>query len=317
MPRTAQAGSASRKRVLITRRLLPGAAAYLRARGFEVEQGVEGPMPRRTLLRRAALADGLLSMLSDRVDAELLEACPRLKAVANYAVGYDNFDLAAADARGVLLTNTPEVLTDATAELAWALILACARRIPEGDRLTRSGRFRGWDPLLLLGTQLRGKRLLVVGPGRIGRAVAGIARGFGMRVTLAGRGRLPLEAADVVSLNVPLSPSTRHLIGRRELRRMKPTAILVNTARGPVVDEAALVEALRGRRILAAGLDVYEREPGLARGLARLPNAVLLPHLGSATLEARSAMGLRAARNLARALSGKRPRDLVNRPGRC
>ncbi len=273
-------------------------------------------MPRRELLRRARGMDGLLCMLSDRVDAELLDACPRLRVVANYAVGFDNLDLAAASARGVALTNTPEVLTGATAELAWALLLACARRVLEGDRLVRAGAFRGWDPLLLLGSGLEGKTLGIVGPGRIGRTVARIGRGFGMRILRAGRGdprglaRL-LKASDVVSLHVPLTPATRHLIGKRELGRMKPGAILVNTARGPVVDEKALVEALRSGRLGAAGLDVFEFEPRLVRGLVRLPNAVLLPHLGSATREARRAMAVRAAENLIAGLSGRRPKDLL------
>ncbi len=276
-------------------------------------------MSRRDLLRRARGVDGLLTMLSDRVDAELLDACPRLKVVANYAVGFDNLDLPAASARGVLMTNTPEVLTEATAELAWALILACARRVLEGDRLVRAGRFQGWDPLLLLGDSLGGKTLGILGPGRIGRAVACIGRGFGMKILTAGRGDLKaldrlIRASDVLSLHVPLTEATRHLLGLRELARMKPGAILVNTARGPVVDEEALVGALRSGRLAAAGLDVYEREPRLARGLAGLRNVVLLPHLGSATVEARRAMALRAAGNLISALSGLRPKDLLPSP---
>ena len=256
-------------------------------------------------------------MLSDRIDAAFLDACPRLRVVANYAVGFDNIDLKAASARGVMVTNTPDVLTRATAELTWALILACARRVPEGDRLTRAGKFRGWDPLLLLGRELGGRTLGIVGAGRIGRAVARIGEGVGMRVRVATRSTRPsafrkfLAEADVVSLHVPLTPATRHLIARDALACMKPTAILVNTSRGPVVDEGALVEALRRRRIAAAGLDVYEREPRLARGLSCLPNVVLLPHLGSATRAARAAMAFRAARNVVDALAGRRPKDLL------
>ena len=315
VPRTRQVHVASRNsaRILITRRILPEARFLLEGEGFRVEEGGRVPMPREVLIRRASRCEGLLSMLSDRVDAAFLDACPRLRAVANYAVGFDNIDLRAARARGVQVTNTPGVLTRATAELAWTLILACARRVLQGDRMLRSGRFRGWDPLLLLGSELGGKTLLVVGPGRIGKAVGRIGLGFGMRVLYAGRGELEalLPRADVLSLHVPLTPATRHLIGRAALSAMKAGAILVNTARGPVVDEGAMVEALREGRLAAAGLDVYEREPRLASGLARLPNVVLLPHLGSATREARAAMARRAALNLSAALSVRRPPDLL------
>ena len=304
-------------RVLITRRILPEAGRALETAGIRVAQGGTAPMDAGRLRKRAAGAAALLSMLSDRIDAAFLDACPDLRIVANHAVGFDNVDLKAAAARGVMVTNTPDVLTRATAELAWALILACARRVGEGDRLVRSGGFRGWDPLLLIGQELGGKTLGIVGAGRIGRAVARIGVGFGMRVRTATRATRPaafrrfLAGADVVSVHVPLTVATRHLIGRDALARMKHTAILVNTSRGPVVDEEALVEALRRRRIAAAGLDVYEREPRLARGLAGLPNAVLLPHLGSATREARAGMALRAARNIVDGLAGRRPRDLL------
>ena len=307
MPRTHGKRPASKLVVLISRRIVPGARRALEAAGIRVLEGGD-------LRRRAARADGLLCMLSDRIDGPFLDACPRLRAVANYAVGHDNIDLKAAAARGVRVTNTPGVLTRSTAELAWTLILACARRVIEGDRMTRSGGFRGWDPLLLLGMELKGRTLGIVGPGRIGAETARIGRAFGMRVVTTGRGgglsRL-LGISDVVSLHVPLTPATRHLIDRSALARMKPGAILVNTARGPVIDEQALVRALRTGRIAAAGLDVYEREPALARGLARLPNVVLLPHLGSATREAREAMALRAAANLIAALEGRRPKDLL------
>jgi glyoxylate reductase len=307
----------SRFKVLITRRILPEAGRVLEAAGIRVAQGGAAPMDRGTLRRRAAGADALLSMLSDPIDAAFLDACPALRIVANHAVGFDNIDLKAAASRGVMVTHTPYVLTRATAELTWALILACARRLPEGDRLTRSGGFRGWDPLLLLGQELGGKTLGILGAGRIGRTVARIGFGFGMRVRYATRATRPaafgrfLAEADVVSVHVPLTPATRHLIARDALARMKPTAILVNTSRGPVVDEDALVEALRRHQIASAGLDVYEREPRLARGLSRLPNAVLLPHLGSATREARRAMALRAARNIIQGLTGQRPGDLL------
>lgn len=285
--------------------------------GFRVKVGGGGPMPRAALLRRARDVDGVLAMLSDRIDEAFLAACPRVRVVANYAVGHDNIDLEAARRHGVLVTNTPDVLTGATAELAWALILACARRVIEADAYTRRGRFRGWGPLLLLGRELSGKTLGIVGAGRIGRAVGRIGRAFGMKVVYAAwRGKgMPLDrllrSADVVSVHVPLTAATRGLLDARRLALLKPTAIVVNTARGPVVDEGALVDLLRRGRIASAGLDVYAREPALHPGLKRLDRVVLLPHIGSATVEARAAMAVRAAANLVAGLRGRKPRDLL------
>jgi glyoxylate reductase len=268
--------------------------------------------------------EGILCTITDRIDRSLLETYPALRVVSSFGVGLDHIDIPAATARGVIICHTPGVLTEATADLAFGLCLDAARRITEGDRLVRAGRFRGWGPDFMLGREVWGSTLGIVGLGRIGRAVARRARGFGMKVIYASRRRAPrgveralgaqrvslstlLRRADIVSLHVPLGPNTRHLIGTRELARMKPTAILVNTARGPVVDEAALVRALRAGRIAGAGLDVYEREPRLARGLARLANVVLAPHLGSATVSTRAAMGRLAVENLLRALAGRRP----------
>ena len=287
------------------------------------------PMGRADLLEAVAGADGFLSMITDAVDAELLDAAPRLRVVSNLAVGYNNIDVAAATARGIVVTNTPGILTEATAELAFALILAAARRVVDLDRRTRAGEWTCWAPLLFLSREVSGKTLGVVGLGRIGRAVARRARAFGMRVLYHSRSRLEAEeerdlgveyaekdellaTADFVSLHVPLSAETRHLIGRRELGLMKPTAYLINTSRGPVVDEAALVEALKARRIEGAGLDVYESEPMLTPGLAALDNAVLLPHVGSATVETRTKMARMAAENLLSALRGERPAHVVN-----
>lgn len=287
------------------------------------------PMGRADLLEAVAGADGFLSMITDAVDAELMDAAPRLRVVSNMAVGYNNIDVAAATARGIVVTNTPGILTEATAELAFALILAAARRVVDLDRRTRAGEWTCWAPLLFLSREVSGKTLGVVGLGRIGRAVARRARAFGMRVLYHSRSRLEaaeerdlgveyaekdelLATADFVSLHVPLSAETRHLIGRRELDLMKPTAYLINTSRGPVVDEAALVEALKARRIEGAGLDVYESEPMLTPGLAALDNAVLLPHVGSATVETRAKMARMAAENLLSALRGERPAHVVN-----
>ena len=302
----------------------------LLAQEYDVRANREDrPMGRADLLEAVAGADGFLSMITDAVDAELLDAAPRLRVVSNMAVGYNNIDVAAATARGIVVTNTPGILTEATAELAFALILAAARRVVDLDRRTRAGEWTCWAPLLFLSREVSGKTLGVVGLGRIGRAVARRARAFGMRVLYHSRSRLEAEeerdlgveyaekdellaTADFVSLHVPLSAETRHLIGRRELDLMKPTAYLINTSRGPVVDEAALVEALKARRIEGAGLDVYENEPMLAPGLAALDNAVLLPHVGSATVETRTKMARMAAENLLSALRGERPAHVVN-----
>ncbi|HNQ01655.1 MAG TPA: D-glycerate dehydrogenase [Syntrophales bacterium] len=302
----------------------------LLAQEYDVRANREDrPMGRADLLEAVAGADGFLSMITDAVDAELLDAAPRLRVVSNMAVGYNNIDVAAATARGIVVTNTPGILTEATAELAFALILAAARRVVDLDRRTRAGEWTCWAPLLFLSREVSGKTLGVVGLGRIGRAVARRARAFGMRVLYHSRSRLEAEeerdlgveyaekdellaTADFVSLHVPLSAETRHLIGRRELDLMKPTAYLINTSRGPVVDEAALVEALKARRIEGAGLDVYENEPMLTPGLAALDNAVLLPHVGSATVETRTKMARMAAENLLSALRGERPAHVVN-----
>ena len=249
--------------------------------------------------------------------------------IANMGVGYNHIDIAAATRRGIPVSNTPGVLTDATADLAFTLILAVARRVVEGDRRVREGKFKLWAPFLFLGREVSGKTLGIVGFGRIGRAVARRAAGFGMRVLYHNRSRLTpaeerespaeyadlntlLAQADFVSLHVPLSGETRHLIGAAELSRMKPTAYLINTARGPVVDEVALLATLQRGMIAGAGLDVYENEPALTPGLADLPNVVLLPHVGSATLETRTAMAAMAARNLIAGLDGQRPPNLVN-----
>lgn len=269
------------------------------------------------LVQAARRSDALVTLLTDRVDRSVLEAGKKLRIVANVAVGVDNIDVAAATRRGILVTNTPGVLTEATADLAWALILAAARRVVEGDAIVRAGRFRGWDFDLLRGMELRGKTLGIVGAGRIGRAVARRALGFDMKVISHSRSegaslQSLLKSADVVSLHVPLTASTRHLIGAAELKLMKPTAILINTARGPIVHEGALVDALRRGRIAGAGLDVYEREPAVPAVLRRMTNVVLLPHLGSATVETRRRMLDMAVANVKAALAGRRPPNLVN-----
>jgi len=315
-------------KVLVTGRLPEEVMAVIR-KEHHVEAHVEDrPMERQGLLDLVGDRDGLLCMITDRIDEEVLDRTMHLKMIANLAVGYDNIDVAAATVRGILVSNTPGVLTDATADITFALIFATARRVVEGDRRTRAGEFRFWAPLHFLGREVSGKTLGIIGLGRIGRAVARRAKGFDMQVLYHSRQRLKvseenelgvsyadfnglLEQSDFVSLHVPMTHETRHLIGLRELGAMKPSAYLINTSRGPVVDEQALLEVLRERRIGGAGLDVYENEPALTPGLAELKNVVLLPHVGSATIETRTRMGLKAAENLLAGLSGKGPRIVL------
>jgi glyoxylate reductase len=305
--------------------LPPRAMALLRARVDLTCNPHDRALTRDELIRMVAGQHGVIAMLTDRIDAEVLDAAPDLKVVANYAVGYNNIDVAAATARGVTVTNTPGVLTDATADLTWALILGVTRRLGEGDRVVRAGRWTGWSPTQLLGMELRDAVLGIVGMGRIGRAVASRARAFGMRVIYSARRPTPdadpdwtavalndlLTTADVISLHVPLTDTTRHLVGAEQLAAMKPSAYLVNTARGPVVDESALVEALRCGRIAGAGLDVYEREPEIHAGLSACENALLLPHLGSATTATRERMGSMAVENVIAVLEGRQPPNPV------
>ena len=264
-------------------------------------------------------ADALICLLVDRIDAAVLARAPKLRVVANCAVGYDNVDVAACTAAGVAVTNTPDVLTEATAELAFALILAAARRLPEGEGLIRGGAWPGWRLDQLLGIELHGKTLGVVGLGRIGRAVVARAEAFGMRAIWAdphAPGAVSIDTlfatADVVSLHCPLTPETRSLVNAARLATMKRSAILVNTSRGGCVDEAALIDALRGGRIFAAALDVYAREPEIDRRLVDCPRLILAPHIGSATTETRTKMAELCVAGVIDVLSGRRPRHLVN-----
>ena len=280
-------------------------------------------------LRQAAVsATGMLTQLMDGIDDTVLSA-PGLKIVSNIAVGYDNIDVAAATKRGVMVTNTPGVLDDTTADFAFTLLMAAARRLGEADRFVRGGQFKGWAIDMLLGHDIFGATLGIVGFGRIGRGVARRARGFDMRVLYYDEQPAPaeverdlgvtrvdfetlLEEADFVSLHVPLTPGTRHLISTPQLERMKPTAVLVNSSRGPVVDEAALAAALKAGKVFAAGLDVYEKEPAVNSELLKLENVVLAPHIASASVKTRSRMCELAARNLLAGIAGERPPNLVN-----
>jgi glyoxylate reductase len=267
------------------------------------------PPPRRALLSHVADAEGLLSLLVDQVDAELIDAAPKLRAVANYAIGFDNIDVEAAARRGIQVGNTPDVLTDATADLAWALMLAVARRIVEAHQDAVGGRWHTWEPLGWVGVDVHGATLAVVGAGRIGRAVARRASGFDMEVVMVDLGddlHGALERADFVSVHTPLTPETEHLIDADALARMKPTAILVNTARGPIVDQDALAAALHEGRLAGAGLDVTVPEPlPPDHPLYRAPNLLIVPHIGSATATARAAMADRAVDNLLAALDDR------------
>lgn len=315
-------------KVLVTHRILPQALAYLED-GADIEIGTEGQfLEKEEIIEKIADKEGLLSLLTDTIDKDVLDAAPRLRIVANCAVGYNNIDVGLAASRGILVTNTPGVLTEATAELAWALILAVARRIPRADAFVREGRFRGWSIDLFLGKSLSGKTLGIIGMGRIGRAVARRGRGFGMEIAYSDPKRLPPEdeaacgaiylplddllcRSDIVSIHASLDAGSRNLISREKLRMMKTDAILVNVARGPIVDEAALAEALEKGRLWGAGLDVYEREPVIDERLMGLDNVVLLPHLGSATVETRLEMSMMAARNLVQGLRGEKPDNLI------
>ena len=318
-------------RVVVTRQIPQDGIALLET-FFDVDaNGDDRPYTPDELARRAADADAMVALLTDRIDETLLSRCPRLRVVANVAVGYDNVDLAAAKRHQVAITNTPGVLTDATADFAFTLLLAAARRVAEADRYVRAGRFKGWLVMGFLGGDLNGRTLGVAGFGRIGQAVARRARGFGLNVIYQDEYPAPaaieaelgarrvdketlLRESDYLSLHVPLMESTRHYIGEPELRTMKRTAYLVNTARGPVVDEKALARALRAGEIAGAGLDVFEREPDVEPELLELDNVTLAPHIASATVETRTKMALMAAENAIAAVSGRTPPNLVTAP---
>ncbi len=316
--------------VLVTRRLPQPALDRLAAEAAVTLHEPDRPMTRVELLAGVRGIDALLCLLTDRIDAEVLDAAgPQLKVVANYAVGYNNVDVAAATARKIPVTNTPGVLTDATADLAMGLILDSVRRLTESDRVMRAGKFPGWSPLYMLSGDVTGATLGLYGMGRIGQAVARRAKGFDMKILYHQRHRLEpaveaglgatfvsfdalLAGSDVLSIHCPLTPETTHRFTLTEFRAMKRTAHLINTSRGPVVKEADLVVALREGLIAGAGLDVYEDEPRMAPGLAECPTAVLVPHLGSATLTVRTRMGMIAVENVLAALAGRPPPNRVN-----
>jgi len=317
------------KKVYVTRPVPEIGPKMLLEAGLEVDGSSEDRvLSREEIVENIKGCDAVFCLLTDRFDAEVMDAAPGLEIIGNMAVGYDNIDTAAATERAIVVTNTPGVLTDATADLAWALLMSITRRTVEGDRWMRAGTWSGWGPMQLLGGDMAGKTIGIVGAGRIGCAVARRSAGWKMKVLYnnpsprpkleeaLGASKVDLESllrdSDFVSIHTPLKPETEHLIGEKELSLMKPSAYLINTSRGPVVDEAALVEALKEKRIAGAGLDVYEEEPKVHPGLIELDNVVLLPHLGSASIGTRSRMSQMVAENILAAFAGQVPPNCVN-----
>lgn len=315
------------EKVLVTREIPEAGLRPLE--GFDVTVLSEGPPERDELLEAARGIDGVLCTLTESMDVEFMDAAgDALKVIANMAVGFDNVDIEAANERGIVVTNTPEVLNETTADTAFMLMLAAARRLGEGERIVRAGRWEAWGPKMLLGPDVWGKRLGIVGFGRIGQAVARRAKGFGMEIFYTGRSRKEeaerelearyveldelLETCDFLSIHTPLTEETAHLIGAEELEKMKPESVLVNTSRGPLVDEAALADALENKRIFAAGLDVYEEEPKVHPKLLELENVVLAPHIGSASIETRNKMAATAGDDLRAVLRDEQPKNPVN-----
>ena len=316
-------------KVLVTHRLLHEAIAYLKEH-VDLEVGTQKAfLTKEELIEKVKDKEGILSLLTAPIDKDVMDATPTLKIIANCAVGYDNIDIEYARRKGIMVTNTPGVLTETTADLSWALILAVARKIPQADVFARAKNYLGWELDLFLGKEITGKCLGIIGMGRIGKAMAQRAMGFQMKIIYTDPKELPeeekqkynascvpldelLRTADIVTLHTTLNPQTHHLISRGQLRLMKQDAILVNVSRGPVVTEMALAEALEEGQIWAAGLDVYERETEIEERLLSLDNVVLLPHIGSATYETRLKMAMMAAKNLIQGLSGQKPDNLVS-----
>ena len=310
-------------KVFITRLIPSIGIELLKKKGFEVSvYKKDNPIPRKELLRQVRDCDALIPLLSDKIDKELIDQMKRCKVIANYAVGFNNIDVDYAKSKGIIVTNTPDVLTDSTADLTMALVLACARRITEAEKFIRDKKFVGWKPQLLLGMELRNKYFGILGAGRIGTEVAKRARAFGCKIlyysnstnkfleTKLNAKKLSLSSilkkSDILSIHLPLNTKTYHLLNEKNLILLKKSAILINTARGEIVDEKILFSMLKHKKIFAAGLDVYEDEPNIKKELYNLNNVILLPHIGSATIEARNNMSLLAAKNVIVVLTGKR-----------
>jgi len=315
-------------KIFVTRKI-PEPGLDLLRKEYELEVYKYDRVPtKEEIIKGLKGKDGLLCLLTDPIDREVISSEPKLKMIASYAVGYNNIDIQAATKRGIPVSNTPDVLTDTTAEMTWALLFSVARRIIEGDRFTRAGKFTGWAPMLMLGQDISNKTLGIIGAGRIGTAFALKSKGFNMKVLYVderqntilerelGAKKVSfddiLKKSDYISVHVPLIPSTHHLIGEKELQLMKKNAVLINTSRGPVIDEKALVKALKEKRIFGAGLDVYEHEPMIEKELLELDNVVLQPHSASATTETRTKMAIMAAENMMAGLSGKIPPNCIN-----
>ncbi len=324
-PITVPNPNAHKAKILLTR-MIPENAVDKLKNHFEVHaSSANRYLSKAELIAEIADKDALLCLLGDKVDSEVIDAAKKLKVISNYAVGFNNIDIDYAKEKGIAVCNTPGVLTQSTADLAWALIMATARRIPEGERLVREGRFLGWEPLMLLGQDIHDRNLGILGMGRIGQAVARRALGFGMKILYTNRSTLDLDFpaervdlktllkdSDILSLHAPLTDETHHILGEDELKLMKKTAILINTARGALVDEMALIKALKAKQIFAAGFDVYEHEPEIPQELLDLENVVLLPHIGSASLATRAAMGDLAAENAIAVVRGREAPARVN-----
>lgn len=314
--------------VFVTRKIPQSGISLLQKHHQVTVSNQDRVLTKQEIIDQAKDADGLLCLLTDTIDEEVISSLPNLKMIANYAVGYNNVDVSFASKKKIPVSNTPDVLTDTTAELAWALVFAVSRRIVESDSFSRAGKFKGWGPMLFLGTDVTKKTLGIIGAGRIGTAMALKSQGFDMNVLYVNphkneilESRLNaqktdlknlLKKSDVISIHVPLTDETHHLISEKELKMMKETALLINTSRGPVIDENALITALENKWIFGAGLDVYEHEPRIPERLKKLDNVVLLPHTGSATKETRSNMAVMAAENMIAGLSGKKPPNCVN-----
>ena len=321
----------TKPKVFITREI-PSTGLDMLKNRYDLEVNPDDrPLTKQEIITGIQGKDALLSQLTDTIDAEVVAANPHLKIIANYAVGYNNIDVAEATKRGIPVSNTPGVLTETTADLAWLLMMAVARRLGECERFIRTQEFRGWGAMFLLGTDVYGKTLGIVGMGRIGKAMAKRAQGFDMKVIYYNRsGAIPdneeqqlgatyypledlLQEADFVSLHVPLTDCTRHMIGKKELEAMKESAYIINTARGSVIDEQALIAALKEKKIAGAGLDVFENEPHVPKELIAMENIVIAPHVGSATFETRDRMGTMAAHNIIAALNGEEIPNLINK----
>lgn len=315
--------------IVVTGQIPEAGIELLLEKGYNVIQPQDQKaFSKKNFLEKAENADGILTLLSDTIDKSFIDKTNKLKVIANFAVGYNNIDIDYAKEKGIPVTNTPDVLTAATADLTWALILSVTKRIVESDTFTRSKKFTGWEPLLFLGGDVTGKTLGIIGAGRIGQAVAKRATGFDMKIIYYNPSPKPefekatgavhmqlddlLEQSDFISLHCPLTESTQHLLNVDNLKKMKPSAYIINTSRGPVIDEQALTALLSEERIAGAGFDVYENEPEINKGLYSLPNVVLLPHIGSATVETRNEMSRIAARNIISVIEGRGPINPVN-----